>query len=55
MRYLWKLYYLFNKPRTKFELCVHYARLRGLKYTNLKMSSVEPADFIGIPHIGKRE
>jgi hypothetical protein len=50
MRYFWWLYYHFRKPRTKGEVLIAIARMKGLRYINIHIISQEPSELRGLPN-----
>lgn len=50
MKLFWKIYYKFNKPKTKSEIVKSYCRMNGAKYKDLALSAfTSPTDFNGVP------
>ena len=43
----WYIYYSYNKPKTRSEILKRYSRVNGIKFKELKVSTVDMNDMIG--------
>lgn len=48
IRLYWYMYYSFKTPKLKSEVIKAYCRIKGLKYTELKIANLKPEDIQGI-------